>query len=118
VDRLSRRGFLLGSAAVLGARATAGATEPSPAVVNDVHSRLNPTRVLRVVQPASLEALRLSPYVPGYYLTYHRWARRDQLEACYPRVVDFLRLKRRYDPAERFQSDWYRDYRAAFAERL
>ena len=26
-----------------------------------------------------------------FYLTYHRWATRAQVEACYPRFVDFLR---------------------------
>src|SRR5262249_10663572 len=40
-----------------------------------------------------------------YFLTYHRWATRKQVEACYPRFVEFLRLKRKYDPQERFQSD-------------
>ena len=29
-----------------------------------------------------------------YYLTYHRHARRDQVEACYPQLPEFLRLKR------------------------
>jgi FAD/FMN-containing dehydrogenase len=51
----------------------------------------------------------------SYYLTYHRHAARAQVEACYPTFADFLRLKRRHDPDERFQSDWYRHYRAAFA---
>ena len=49
-----------------------------------------------------------------YYLTYHRWATREQVETCYPQLPDFLRLKRRYDPEERFQSDWYRHYREMF----
>ena len=31
---------------------------------------------------------------------------------------EFLRLKRAHDPDERFQSDWYRHYRAMFAEVL
>jgi hypothetical protein len=46
----------------------------------------------------------------SYYLTYHRWARRDQVEACYPQMREFLRLKRRCDPGERFQSTWYRHH--------
>ncbi len=53
-----------------------------------------------------------------YYLTYHRWATRKQVETCYPRFVDFLWLKKKYDPQERFQSDWYRHYRTMFADRL
>jgi hypothetical protein len=35
-----------------------------------------------------------------------------------PAVPEFLRLKRRYDPEERFQSDWYRHYRAMFADEI
>jgi FAD/FMN-containing dehydrogenase len=51
----------------------------------------------------------------SYYLTYHRWARKDQVEACYPQMREFLALKRRYDPEEVFQSNWYRHYREMFA---
>jgi FAD/FMN-containing dehydrogenase len=54
----------------------------------------------------------------SYYLTYHRHATRSQVEACYPQMPDFLRLKRAYDPDEAFQSDWYRHYRTMFADRL
>jgi len=51
----------------------------------------------------------------SYFLTYHRNARRDQVETCYPQFVEFLRAKRRHDPDERFQSEWYRHYKAMFA---
>jgi FAD/FMN-containing dehydrogenase len=51
----------------------------------------------------------------SYYLTYHRWAAKEQLEKCYPQFREFLRLKLRYDPDEVFQSDWYRRYRRNFA---
>jgi FAD/FMN-containing dehydrogenase len=54
----------------------------------------------------------------SYFLTYHRYARRDQVEAAYPRFVEFLQLKQKYDPASRFQSDWWRHYRNMFADRL
>jgi FAD/FMN-containing dehydrogenase len=54
----------------------------------------------------------------SYFLTYHRWASRAQVEACHPRMAEFLRLKRRYDPDEIFQSDWYRHYRQMFAGQL
>src|SRR5262249_47537622 len=53
-----------------------------------------------------------------YYLTYHRYARRDQVLACYPNFPEFLRLKRRYDPDELFQSDWYRHYVAMLKDQL
>jgi FAD/FMN-containing dehydrogenase len=54
----------------------------------------------------------------SYYLTYHRYATRKQVESCYPQFAEFLRLKKRYDPEERFQSDWYRHYRTMFADIL
>jgi FAD/FMN-containing dehydrogenase len=50
----------------------------------------------------------------SYYLTYHRWARKDQVERCYPRMREFLAAKRRYDPGEVFQSNWYRHHREMF----
>ena len=53
-----------------------------------------------------------------YYLTYHRWARQDQVETSYPQFVDFLRAKRQHDPGGRFESDWYRHYAAMFASAL
>jgi FAD/FMN-containing dehydrogenase len=53
-----------------------------------------------------------------YYLTYHRYAARREVESCYPQFAEFLRLKRKYDPEERFQSDWYRHYKTMFADSL
>ena len=50
----------------------------------------------------------------SYYLTYHKFAKPEQVLACYPQFKEFLDLKRKYDPAERFQSDWYRYYRKLF----
>ncbi len=50
----------------------------------------------------------------GYYLTYLRWARKEQVRACYPQFPEFLRQKKKHDPGERFQSDWYRFYRKMF----
>ena len=52
----------------------------------------------------------------SYFLTYHKWASREQVQACYPQFPEFLKLKRRYEPEERFQSDWYRHYRKMFAD--
>jgi len=53
-----------------------------------------------------------------YYLTYHRYATRGQVERCYPQLPQFLGLKKKYDPDERFQSEWYRHYRSMFADKL
>lgn len=50
-------------------------------------------------------------YHGSYYLTYHRWARKDQLLDCYPQFKDFLNLKQRYDSEDLIQSDWYIHYK-------
>ena len=46
----------------------------------------------------------------SYYPTYNRYALRRQVDACFPQFQSFLRLKKKYDPQELFQSDWYRHY--------
>jgi FAD/FMN-containing dehydrogenase len=51
----------------------------------------------------------------SYYLTYHRYATRKQVERCYPQFNEFLRLKKKYDPNEIFQSEWYRHAQKLFA---
>ena len=45
-----------------------------------------------------------------FFLTYHRWATPEQVSACYPNIRQFFALKRKYDPDELLQSDWYRHY--------
>lgn len=52
----------------------------------------------------------------SYFLTYHRWARKDQVQRAYPMFADFLKLKLKYDPGELFVSQWYRHYRTMFSE--
>jgi FAD/FMN-containing dehydrogenase len=63
------------------------------------------------IQAARLAFTRLIDYARmhsgSYYLTYHRFARSDQLLACHPGIGDFLAAKRRLDPAGVFRSDWY-----------
>lgn len=60
---------------------------------------------------------RAIAYGGSYYLTYHRWATREQVLAPYPQFPEFLRLKLQYDPSETFQSDWYSHYCALIASR-
>ncbi len=50
----------------------------------------------------------------SFYLTYHRWARRDQVERAYPQFPRFLELKDKHDPNGVFASDWYRHHRKMF----
>lgn len=54
----------------------------------------------------------------SYFLTYHRWAKKYQVLKAYPQMPEFLRLKNKYDPNGRFQSDWYRHYREMFKDEL
>jgi FAD/FMN-containing dehydrogenase len=54
-------------------------------------------------------------YGGSYYPTYHKYATRKQVETCYPQFAEFLKLKRKHDSEEVFQSDWYRHYRRMFA---
>jgi FAD/FMN-containing dehydrogenase len=50
----------------------------------------------------------------SFYLTYNRFATRDELESAYPQFPQFLALKRRYDPLETLQSEWYRHYKTLY----
>jgi FAD/FMN-containing dehydrogenase len=54
----------------------------------------------------------------SYFLTYHCFARRDQLLRCYPEMPEFLRRKRLADPDQRFSSDWYRHQVALLSDLL
>src|SRR5688500_859202 len=50
-------------------------------------------------------------YGGSYYLTYHRWATRAQVLAAYPQFPEFIAQKKRFDPEERFQSEWWRHHK-------
>ncbi len=52
----------------------------------------------------------------SFFLTYHRWATRAQIERAYPQFAEFLRLKEIHDPGQLFQSEWWRHHRNLFAE--
>ena len=51
-----------------------------------------------------------------FYLTYGRFADRAQLVTGYPQLREFLHLKRRHDPSEILQSDWYRSVKELLGE--
>src|SRR5947208_4373021 len=76
--------------------------------------------------PAGIEASARSfrglidlavPRSGSYYLTYHKFAKPEQIMACYPQFKQFLDLKTKYDPSDRIQSDWYRYDRKFLASR-
>jgi FAD/FMN-containing dehydrogenase len=47
-----------------------------------------------------------------YYLPYRLHATREQFERAYPMSEEFFALKRKYDPGELFQNQFYLKYRA------
>jgi FAD/FMN-containing dehydrogenase len=94
----------------------AWATQPYACIIFNLHVIHTPQGRAQAAQ-AFRDLIDLGTKRGGrYYLTYHRHARRDQVEACYPQLPDFFTLKRKYDPGERFQSEWYRYYKQMFAK--
>lgn len=51
----------------------------------------------------------------SFFLTYHRWATKEQMLKAYPQFPEFLKRKLAQDPAELFQSEWYRHWRGVFS---
>jgi len=96
----------------------AWAKEPYACIIFNLHVVHTPERVEQA--GAAFRSLIDMGIKRGgrYYLTYHRYATRTQVETCYPQLPEFLRLKKQHDPGERFQSEWYRFYRAMFADQL
>jgi FAD/FMN-containing dehydrogenase len=91
------------------------ATQPYACIIFNLHTEHTSQGIARTSE-AFRRLIDMAITRNGsYFLTYHRFARRDQIEACYPRFAEFLREKRRFDPHERFQSAWYRHYKAMFA---
>lgn len=93
----------------------AWAREPWACVVFNLHVRHDEAGVAAAAEAFRRLIDRALAFGGSYYLTYHAWATRAQVEAAHPRVVEFLRAKLAHDPAERFQSKWYRSQRAMFA---
>jgi FAD/FMN-containing dehydrogenase len=94
------------------------AKQPYACVIFNLHTVHSPDGLRRSAD-AFRRLIDLAAKHGGtYYLTYHRYARREQIESCYPQFAEFLRLKKKYDPEERFQSDWYRYYKTMFTDSL
>ena len=91
------------------------AKESYACVVLNLHIPHSPQGIVKATNDFRRIIDRAIEQGGSYFLTYHRWATRRQLDACYPQLSEFLERKRRYDPHEVFQSDWYRHYRRMFA---
>lgn len=50
-----------------------------------------------------------------YFPTYHRWASREQVLKCHPRLPALIAEKRARDPEGVLQSEWFRHYERMFA---
>ena len=93
----------------------AWAKKPYACVIFNLHV-VHTTQGIRRASNAFRRLIDLGiKYGGSYYPTYHKYATRKQVETCYPQFAEFLKLKRKHDPAEVFQSDWYRHYRKMFA---
>lgn len=76
-----------------------------------IHTPHNPDGVERS-RRATRRLIDMAIKLEGsYYLTNHKFTTPEQLRACYPQFSEFIRLKKKYDPEDIFQSDWYRYYR-------
>jgi FAD/FMN-containing dehydrogenase len=74
------------------------------------------TQALRKTGEVCRQLMRAANKRGGsFYLTYNRFATRDELASAYPQFQEFLSLKKQYDPRETFQSDWYRYYKGLYA---
>lgn len=94
----------------------AWAKEPYVCVIFNLHLAHTPEGLARAADDFRRLIDRALQYGGSYFPTYHRWPTRGQVERCYPQFPEFLRLKRKYDPQERFQSDWYRHYKKMFSD--
>lgn len=84
-------------------------------VIFNLHAAHGQAELTQVA--AALRGLidRAIKYDGSYYLTYHKYAGREQLLSCYPQFPEYLEKKLKYDPNEVFQSDWYRHYKNLLA---
>jgi FAD/FMN-containing dehydrogenase len=85
----------------------AWAREPWACVVFNLHVDHCPSGLDKAQRDFRRLIDRAADFGGSYYLTYHRWATRDQIERCHPRMREFLEFKRAYDPRGVFTSDWY-----------
>jgi FAD/FMN-containing dehydrogenase len=93
----------------------AWAREPWACTIFNLHTQHDPDSLALTAEAFRRLIDRAIQRGGSYFLTYHRWATRQQVETCYPQMPQFLEKKREYDPEERFQSDWYRHNRELFA---
>src|SRR5262245_53666509 len=85
----------------------AWAREPWACIVFNLHVDHSAIGIRKAEQDFRRLIDRAADLGGSYYLTYHRWATRAQVERCHPRMRELLDRKRAYDPRILFTSDWY-----------
>lgn len=93
----------------------AWATEPFACVIFSLHVDHKPAAVERAAEAFRALIDVASSFGGSYYLTYHRWAMRAQIDACHPRFAEFLARQRTFDPDARWQSEWLRHHQRLYA---
>jgi FAD/FMN-containing dehydrogenase len=88
----------------------AWAREDFACIVFNLHIEHSPEGIEKAADDFRRLIDRAIEFDGSFYLTYHRWAGRDQVLVCYPQMPEFLKMKKKYDPNEIFQSDWYRHH--------
>lgn len=83
-------------------------------VIFTAHTSGEP-RALKKTEETCRQLIRAGNKRNGsFYLTYNRFATREDVLSAYPQFLEFLSLKRKYDPYEQFQSEWYRHYKSLY----
>ncbi len=90
------------------------AKERYASIVFNLHTPHSPEGLSHSARAFRLLIDRAIAFNGSFYLTYHRWANREQITQCYPKFQAFLDKKLHYDPDERFQSNWYQHHKALF----
>ena len=91
------------------------ATRRSVCIVCNLHVVHTPKGIKKAQADFRRIIDRVIEHGGRFYLTYHAWATKEQVETCYPRFSEFLYAKQLHDPECRFQSDWYRHYATLFS---
>lgn len=91
------------------------AKQDSVCIVCNLHVKQSPEGIQKAKSDFRQIIDRTIEFGGSFFLTYHRWATPDQISACYSNIRKFFALKRKYDPNELLQSDWYRHYAKHFS---
>jgi FAD/FMN-containing dehydrogenase len=93
----------------------AWAKKPYACVIFTPHTS-SETKALRQTAETCRQLMRSAAKRGGsFYLTYNRFATREEVSWAYPQFAEFLAMKRKYDPMETLQSEWYRHYKGLYS---